>query len=107
MQASKIIERARRENLRWRVLECVHAARVGDPDGGVMESVLHRALNIAPAQITRTELRMALDWLRDNELISLDVSNAGNWYAELRPLGHNCIEYPEECPRGISPPPEE
>jgi len=94
------LERARREELRWRVLVALDKQR---PEF-VAESILLSALRPEYPTLTAVELRCELDYLRDKELVELEGETGASWQARLALYGIDAVEGTAKAPRGVSRP---
>ena len=95
------LEKARREIARWRILRILDAGRPGK----VNEQLIGLALNDAECQLTATELRRELDYLRDRKLVLVHGEGSSAWSAELTHYGVDVVEYTVDCYPGIARPP--
>lgn len=101
---SERIQRARREYLRWWIL-CVlgkYAVKVG-----ANETQLSYTLGAAEGleSLTREELRAALVYLHERELIHLEHGDhVPIWRARLTRVGTDLVEYTIPCEPGIARP---
>lgn len=94
------LEKAHREETRWRILRALDAGRPLQ----VSETVIFRALADASLPISPAELRRELDYLRDKELIALSGEDGPVWAAELTGHGVDVVEYTVPAPAGIARP---
>jgi DNA-binding transcriptional ArsR family regulator len=94
------LEKAQREETRWRILRALDAGR----PLSVSETVLFRALSDASLPISPVSLRRELDYLRDKNLIKLSGEGGPVWAAELTGLGVDVVEYTIPAPPGIARP---
>ena len=94
------LEKARREETRWRALRALDAGRPLP----VSETVLYRALADASLPLTPAALRRELDYLRDKGLIDLAGEDGPVWAAELTGQGVDVVEYAVAAPAGIARP---
>ncbi len=92
--------KVRRESMRWNILLILNNAR---PVGAYEELVLATPQRIYP-DATALELRRALDYLADRELVALNKEPSGRWFAELNRHGTDVAEYTVECDPGIARP---
>jgi len=94
------LQKARRENARWRVLKILDAARPCE----LLEDLILDALRAQGIDITQHELRRELDYLRDRKLIQISGEDTPRWRAELTHYGVDIVEYTVECFPGIARP---
>lgn len=97
------LEKAKREELRWRILRVLDAGR---PEP-VPETIILRALSDAALSATPSELRRELDYLENRKMV--DIHGRGTspvWTAELTHLGVDLVEYTVPCNPGIARPPK-
>ncbi len=93
-------EKVRRENMRWWVILTLHKA---SPIGAAEELVLATVQGMLP-DATALEVRRALDYLSDRELVKLDRQPSGHWFADLTRYGTDIAEYTVDCDPGIARP---
>ena len=94
------LEKARREALRWRILQTLN---VGRPYA-VGEDVLLATVGGEDMPVTPMELRRELDYLEDRKLIELSGKCNPLWSASLTRYGVDLVEYTVECDPGIARP---
>jgi hypothetical protein len=94
------IERLRREDARWKILQVVDAGR----PVGVNESIIRRVLGDVELPIPRDEVRRDLTYLRDLGLIELGGEDEAEWFAKATPAGIAVIEFTAPAPAGIARP---
>jgi hypothetical protein len=92
--------KVRRETLRWIVLLTLSNA---SPIGAYEELVLSTVQAMFP-DATALEVRRALDYLADRELIKLTKEPCGRWHADLSRYGSDVVEYTIEVDPGIARP---
>lgn len=73
---------------------------------GVSENVLLTVLNDMDLQVTSSELRRELDYLRDRNLVTIKGEDQPFWSADLTRYGVDIVEYTVECHPGIARPPK-
>lgn len=93
-------ERARRETIRWIILEALNHGRPYE----VAETLILAAVQAVPLQCTALELRRELDYLEDRKLITVRRMEAAPWTAELTRHGVDVVEYTVEIEPGIARP---
>ncbi len=95
------IEKARRESLRWLILQCLNSAQ----PIGTNEDVILSALSPVMPDLTQLDLRRNLDYLAERELIT--ISGRGTqpaWFCKLDRYGIDIVEYTIDCAPGIARP---
>ena len=102
MSDMEALEKARRETARWRILKVLDAGRPAK----VNEQLILMVLNDVDLEITPTELRRELDYLRDRKLVIIHDEKTPVWLAELTHYGVDLVEYTIECKPGIARPPK-
>ncbi len=95
-------EKVRRESMRWMIILTLHNA---SPIGAFEELVLATVQAVYP-DATALEVRRALDYLFDRELVKLDKQPSGRWFADLTRFGTDLAEYTVDCDSGIARPPK-
>lgn len=93
-------DKIRRETIRWQILLTLHNA---SPTGAYEELILSVIL-ATYTDATALELRKALDYLSDRNLISLTEEPSGRWFADLNRNGTDVVEYTVDCDPGIARP---
>jgi hypothetical protein len=94
------IEKAKREQLRWLILETLNAAR----PIGANEGLINQTVSDIQGGVTILELRRELDYLEDRELVKITGKNSPVWHAELTRTGVDVVEYTVDCDAGIARP---
>jgi hypothetical protein len=94
------LEKARREQLRWYILETLNAAR----PVGANEDMVLSTIQAIPLPTTPLELRRELDYLEDRKLVTLSGKGGPVWFAELTRYGVDVVEYTIDCDPGIARP---
>lgn len=95
------IAKARREGMRWNLLNTLNLARPYSANENFLLDVMR---GIYPDS-TQLEVRKELDYLSDRDLILLDKQPSGTWFADLDRYGVDVVEYTVECDPGIARPP--
>jgi hypothetical protein len=95
-------EKLRRELMRWYVILTLHNA---SPMGAYEELVLATVQGMFQ-DATALEIRRALDYLSDRELVKVDKQPGGRWFADLMRFGTDVAEYTVDCDPGIARPPK-
>lgn len=93
------IEKQKREQLRWLILEILNSAR----PLGANEGLILNVVNDIQGSVTTLELRRELDYLQDRKLVEVK-SNQAIWHAELTRYGVDVVEYTVDCDAGIARP---
>ena len=95
------MEKARRENLRWLILLALNSAQ----PIGASESVLLSAVHPVTPDVTQLELRRALDYLEERQLVTVKGrTTQPQWFAKLARYGIDVVEYTVDCEPGIARP---
>jgi hypothetical protein len=94
------IRKVRREDMRWRCLQFLDAAR---PDG-MTDSALLPLIRMIYPDATLKELRRELDYLGKADLFSIEPLAADLWQLHLTYHGIDLVEYTNDCPPGIGRP---
>ncbi|KGQ48578.1 MULTISPECIES: hypothetical protein [Pasteurellaceae] len=95
-----MMEKARREGMRWNLLNVLHKARPYDTNEKFLLDVMR---GIYP-DATALEVRQHLDYLAKSELVILDKQPHGIWYSRINAKGVDVVEYTSECQAGIARP---
>lgn len=93
-------EKVRRETLRWDILLTLNNA---SPIGAYEELILATIQSVF-SDATALEVRRAMDYLGDRELINLVKHPSGRWWADLTRHGTDVVEYTVDCDPGIGRP---
>ena len=93
-------EKARREGMRWHLVNTLHKARPYTTSEVFLLEVMR---GIYP-DATALELRQQLDYLADRKMVELNKQPSGMWFADLTSLGVDIAEYTVECYPGIARP---
>ena len=96
------LEKARREEIRWRLLKALDAGR----PHSVTEALLLAVLDDVHLTVTELELRRELDYLRDRGLVTIKGEADNDWQADLTRDGIDVVEYTVEVEPGIARPPK-
>ena len=96
------LERAQREEARWRILRVLD---IGRPRG-MAETVIWRTLNDVELPITPRGVRRELHYLRDRGLVKVTGEDAETLIAALTSDGVDVVEYAIACPPGVARPPK-
>lgn len=95
-------EKTRREHMRWYVLLTLHNAS----PMGAYEEVVHATVQGMYPDATALEVRRALDYLSERQLVKLVKEPGGRWFADLTRDGTDVVEYTVQCDPGIARPPK-
>ena len=95
-------EKARREGMRWHLINTLNKARPYTSSEVFLLDVMR---GIYP-DATAMELRQQLDYLKDRRLLVLTKQPSGMWFADFNRLGVDIAEYTIECEAGIARPPK-
>ena len=94
------LERQKREQRRWQILQVLNAGRPYPVNEQLMLSVI----GDIPLPTTPLELRKELDYLEERGLVKLAGRDSPTWSAELTRDGIDVVEYTVECDPGIARP---
>lgn len=92
--------RVRRESMRWNLINTLDKARPHTTS----EVFLLEVMRAIYQDATALEVRRDLDYLSDRDLVELNKSPSGTWYADLTRYGVDIAEYTIECDAGIARP---
>ena len=95
-------EKARREGMRWHLINTLNKARPYTSSEVFLLDVMR---GIYP-DATALELRQQLDYLKDRRLVELVKQPSGMWFADLNRLGVDIAEYTIDCEAGVARPPK-
>ncbi|MBW7998492.1 MAG: hypothetical protein FVQ81_18350 [Candidatus Glassbacteria bacterium] len=96
------LEKARREETRWRILKALDAGR----PHSVTEALLLSVLDDVHLSVTELELRRELDYLEDRGLVHIHGKDDNDWQADLTRDGVDVVEYTVSVEPGIARPPK-
>jgi len=94
------IVKARREGMRWLLLNALNNAR---PLGAMDQLLLNVVQDMYP-DATANELHQQLEYLKDKDLVDINKRPDGRWHAKLNSNGIDVVEYTIDCPAGIARP---
>jgi len=94
------LEKSRREELRWMLLLALNAAQ----PVGTAETILLKSIVPVIPDITSMEIRRALDYLAERDLVSVTREDTPVWFAKINNHGIDVVEYTVECHPGIARP---
>ena len=94
------LEKARREELRWMILRALNAAQ----PVGTAEAVLLQAILPVVPDVTCLEIRRALDYLAERDLVTVTREDTPVWFAKINRHGIDVVEYTVSCQPGIARP---
>ncbi|MDP8080233.1 hypothetical protein [Phocoenobacter skyensis] len=95
-----MIDKARREGIRWNMLNVLHKSAPYP----ITEEFLKSILNDIYPNVTKLETRQHLDYLASYNLINIDKKPYGVWLIEIDHKGTDIVEYTIDCPAGIARP---
>jgi hypothetical protein len=90
----------RREGMRWNLILTLNRARPVTTH----ERFLLDVMRDLYADATQMEVRRELDYLGDRELIEINKTPSGAWFADLTRHGIDLAEYTVDCEPGIARP---
>lgn len=93
-------QKVRREHMRWLIILTLNNAQ---PFGAYEEVVLTTVQGMYQ-DATALEVRRALDYLSDRELVKLTKEPGGRWFGDLTRIGTDLAEYTVDCDPGIARP---
>jgi hypothetical protein len=94
------MERARREQIRWIVLDALNHGR----PYAVAEPLVLSAIQGVPIQCTALDLRRELGYLEDRGLVELNKLEGAPWTAKLTRTGVDVVDYTAPVEPGIARP---
>lgn len=94
------LEKAQREQVRWRILKVLDAGR----PAAVSEVVVLQVMQDSSLPVTPHGLRRELDYLEDRKLVTISGRDTPVWSAELTHYGVDIVEYTVDCFPGIARP---
>ncbi|WP_131669816.1 hypothetical protein [Psychrobacter pygoscelis] len=94
------ILKARREGMRWHLLNALDKAR---PLGAIDTLLLDVVRCIYP-DATPKELHTQLDYLDGLNLVEISKYPTGHWHGCLSSIGVDVVEYTADCHAGIARP---
>ena len=94
------LEQARREGMRWNIINTLNKARPHTTSEVFLVDVMRGIYH----QVTALELRQQLEYLSDRKLVALVKQPSGRWFADLTRLGVDIAEYTIDCHPGIARP---
>jgi hypothetical protein len=92
--------KARRENMRWLLLNTLNNAR----PLGAMDVLILTVVQAIYSDATANELHAQLAYLENKELVDITRKPDGHWHAILNSNGIDVVEYTIDCPAGIARP---
>lgn len=96
------IQKARREGMRWHLLNALDKAR----PIGALDVLLIDILRCIYPDTTSNELHQQLDYLQQHGLVEIKKYADGHWHVKLTHAGIDLVEYTVDCPLGIARPPK-
>lgn len=94
------LDKARREHLRWLIILACNNASPQE----LAESVILSIAQAVYPDSSALEIRKALDYLADRNLVQLRKDPSGPWWANLTRYGTDIAEYTIDCAPGIARP---
>ena len=94
------IQKARREGMRWHILNALDKAR----PLGAMDALLLDVMRALYPDTTAQELHVQLDYLQERKMVEITKRPDGHCQAKLDRLGIDCVEYTIDCQAGIARP---
>ncbi len=94
------LDKARREEVRWLVLRALYSAQ----EIGTSEAILRNTVESVVPYVTEMEIRRAMDYLAERELITIDSRNKPVWFGKINRHGIDVVEGTVECHPGIARP---
>ncbi len=95
-----MLEKRRREALRWHILVCLS---VNHPYG-TNEQVLLDYISPTYTDFTKAECRKHLDYLMDRGLVTITGKGTLDWVADISRHGLDVVERTVDCEPGIARP---
>ena len=92
--------KVRRESMRWNILNTLNKARPYTSN----EQFLLEVMRAIYPDATALEIRRELDYLGDRDLVDLNKTPSGAWFADLTRYGVDIAEYTIDCDPGIARP---
>jgi hypothetical protein len=92
--------KARRESMRWQLLNALNKAR----PIGAMDILLLSVMQAIYADSSVNELHTQLEYLADRKLLVLTKQPDGHWHSKLTHYGIDIVEYTVDCHAGIARP---
>jgi hypothetical protein len=93
------MEKARREEMRWLILQALYAAQ----PIGTSEAIIKNAIEPV-LEATVTQIRDQLDYLAERKLITVTRRDTPVWFAKINRYGIDLVEYTVDCDPGIARP---
>ncbi len=93
-------EKARREGMRWHIINTLNKARPYTTSEVFLLDVMQGIY----VDVTALELRQQLEYLNSRELIKLTKEPSGAWFCDLTHSGVDIAEYTAHCEAGIGRP---
>ncbi|MFW1857898.1 hypothetical protein [Acinetobacter defluvii] len=92
--------KARRESMRWQLLNALNKAR----PIGALDVLLLSVMQAIYADCTVKELHTELEYLEDRKLVEIIKQPDGHWHSKLTHYGVDIVEYTVDCFAGIARP---
>lgn len=100
MSMQDVIDKTRRETMRWMILVILN---IRSPDGATID-FLKPIIAATYPDVTDSELKRNLDYLHERELIHLKIDPLGHPFAKLDRHGFDVVERTVDCDPGIARP---
>lgn len=94
------LAKIRRESMRWNLINTMDKARPHTSN----EQFLLDVMRAIYPDATALEVRRELDYLADRDLVKLNKTPSGTWFADLMRYGVDIAEYTIACEPGIGRP---
>jgi hypothetical protein len=94
------ILKARREAIRWHLLDLANVSR---PNGMNVAAMLPVIQSVYP-DATHQEVRRELDYLEEREMVRIKKDPLDHWFVELTRTGIDFAEYTIDAQPGVSRP---
>ncbi len=92
--------KVRSESMRWNLINTLNKARPYTSN----EQFLLEVMRAIYPDATALEIRRELDYLGDRDLVDLNKTPSGAWFADLTRYGVDIAEYTIDCDPGIARP---
>ncbi|ENV33934.1 hypothetical protein [Acinetobacter gerneri] len=94
------LAKARRESMRWQLLNALNKAR----PIGALDTLLLSVMQAIFPDCTVKELHSELEYLQDRKLVDVSKQPDGHWNSKLTHYGVDIVEYTIDCQAGIARP---
>lgn len=92
------LEKARRESMRWQLLNALNKAR----PIGAMDTLLISVMQAIYSDCSVNELHSQLEYLESRKLVEIQRKPDGHWHSKLTHYGIDIVEYTTDCYDGIA-----